>query len=146
MILLVFRRKKLWSLFVSISRALPTNIYQWCEASERRHFDNAMPLRNGYPRFLKSSNQHEPVLGENPVVWDNADPAPPLAALHRKSLRNKLLDSKIALNAVPRASNSIGLVWRHHSPPSRRGDCVNVGSFSRSEFARATSSHGGIAS
>jgi len=61
-------------------------------------------------------------------------------------LRNKSLDSKIALDAVPRASNSIGLVWRHDSPPSRRGDCVNAGPFGRSEFARTTSSHGGIAS
>ena len=33
-----FQRKKLRSLFVLISRALPTKIYQWCEASERRHF------------------------------------------------------------------------------------------------------------
>jgi hypothetical protein len=44
MILLVFRRKKLWSLFVSTSRALPTKIYQWCEASKRRYFENATPF------------------------------------------------------------------------------------------------------
>jgi hypothetical protein len=53
MILLVFRRKKLWSLFVSISRALPTKIYQWCEALERRHFDNATPFTEWLPAIFE---------------------------------------------------------------------------------------------
>ena len=61
--------------------------------------------------------------------------AAPAAALHRKSLRNKLLGSKIALDAVPRASHSIGLAWRHHCPGSRCGDCANARPVSRAEFA-----------
>jgi hypothetical protein len=84
-------------------------------------------------------------VGENLVVGQRWTAAP-AAALHRKSLRNNSLESKIALDAIPRASHSIGLVWRHHSPPSRRGNCVNAGPVSRSEFTRTTSSHGSTAS
>ncbi len=55
-ILLVFRRKKLWSLFVSILRAFPTR-----SSNSARHWSAAISttprlLRNGHPRFLKSSN------------------------------------------------------------------------------------------
>ena len=73
-------------------------------------------------------------MEENPVVWDNADSAPPVAALHRKSLPKKSLESKVALDAVPRASLSIGLVGRHHGPRSCWVDCVNARSVSRAEF------------
>ncbi len=71
---------------------------------------------------------------ENPVVWGNADSAPAVAALHRKSLRKKSLESKIALDAVPCASLSIGLVARHHGPRSCWVDCVNARPVSRAEF------------
>jgi hypothetical protein len=68
-----------------------------------------------------------------------------LAAAHRKSLRKKALESKIALDAVPHASHSIELVWRRRDPGCR-GDFVNAGPVSRAEFTRTTSSYSSIAS
>jgi len=61
-------------------------------------------------------------------------------------LRNKVLESRIALDAVPHALHSIALVWQHHCPGSCCGSCVNAGPVSRAEFTWTTSSHGCIAS
>ena len=84
--------------------------------------------------------------GENSVVCDNADSAPPVAALHRKFLPKKSLEIKVALDAVLHASLSIGLVGRYHGPRSCGVDCVNAGTVSRAEFTRTTSSDGRTAS
>ena len=73
-------------------------------------------------------------MEENPVVSDNGDSAPPVAPLHRKSLPKKSVESKVALDAVPRASLSIGVVGRHHAARSCWVDFVNARSVSRAEF------------
>ena len=73
--------------------------------------------------------------GENPVVWGDADSAPPAAAPRRKFLRNKSLESKVALDAVPRASYSIRLGFAPPLSCFRCGDCVRAGLFSLAEFA-----------
>jgi hypothetical protein len=65
------------------------------------------------------------------------------AALHRKSLREKALASKIALDAVPHASHSIGLVWWRRDPRCR-SDFASAGAVSRAEFARTTASRSRI--
>jgi hypothetical protein len=44
------------------------------------------------------------------------------------------VQGKVALDAVPRASLSIGLVGQRHGPRSSWVDCVNARSVSRAEF------------
>jgi hypothetical protein len=57
------------------------------------------------------------------------------AVVRRNSLRNKSFKSKIALDAVLRTSHSIALVCRRRCRCSYWGDCSNVRSFGRAEFA-----------
>jgi len=67
-------------------------------------------------------------------------------ALYRKSLRNQLPGSKIALNAAPRALHPTELVLRHYYLRSCYSDCANARLFSRAEFTRTTPSYGRVAS
>src|SRR5215470_4613331 len=68
------------------------------------------------------------------------------SALRRKSLRNKLLEWKIAFDGVRRLSHSTEFTLQHHCPRSRHSDCANARPFSRAEFTRTTPSHRRVAS
>jgi hypothetical protein len=114
--------------------SFPDKIYQWREALERRNFDNAKPFTEWSPAIFEEFELIMSGCGGKRSRVGQCCTAAPAAALHRKSLRNQSLESKLALDAVPRASHSIGLVWRHHSPPSCRGDRVNAGHVSGAEF------------
>jgi len=115
-------------------------------ALERRNFDNATPFTEWSPAIFEEFELRWVGVGQNPVVWGNANSTAPAAAARRKFLRNKSLESKLALDAVPRASHSIWLVGRHHRPRSCWVDCINARPVSRAEFTWTTSSNGRTAS